>query len=90
MKSRLQAAPLTREDRLIWLKLNLPLRVKAPTPAPIAIYRLADRLDADLMLLLAECKALAGGGKAMAHRMLDSRINLTDTVWINGFWVNLA
>jgi len=39
----------TKEDRLIWLRLNLPLRRPTPKKMVSAAYREADRRDAALM-----------------------------------------
>jgi len=51
VKPRLESAPLTREDRLIWLNINFPLGKKAGLKKSPA-YLAADRRDADLMLAI--------------------------------------
>lgn len=50
MKPRKIPALWTREDRLIWLRLNLPLGRPTPRLMVSAAYCDADRRDADLML----------------------------------------
>jgi hypothetical protein len=45
----LPRAPLTKEDRLIWLRINIPLNRPPRNPLTPA-YFLADRRDAALML----------------------------------------
>jgi hypothetical protein len=50
MSRRKMPSLLTKEDRLIWLRLNLPLRRPTPRMMVSAAYQDADRRDATLML----------------------------------------
>ena len=50
MKPRLPPPPPTKEDRLIWLRLNLPLKKPTPKFMLLDLYRPSDRRDADNML----------------------------------------
>lgn len=53
MKPRRRAsALLTREDARIWLRINLPLRKRAPRPLVIVAYQESERRDANLMFAL--------------------------------------
>lgn len=49
MSARTPPVPFTREDKLIWLQINIPLN-RPPLPCkPLEGYRRSDRRDADLM-----------------------------------------
>lgn len=60
MKPRLDVAPLTKEDFLIWRRINNRFYDQWPDKfvAPSEPHMDADRRDADLMLQLAVCKDL--------------------------------
>jgi hypothetical protein len=59
MKPRLIPSLHTREDRLIWLRLNLPLGKSTPKIMIGYQYHESDRRDAELMLSLAVMKQKA-------------------------------
>lgn len=61
------SAPLTREDRLIWLRINLPLGKPAPKYMMIDLYCPADRCDAALMLYAQQHKLVTWVGPPMIH-----------------------
>lgn len=80
---------LTVDDFFIWAGLAMQFEhLRYPFTRHALLP--ADRRDAELMYALADMKRHMPDSKAVAHRMLEGRFGVPESILIDGFWVALG
>lgn len=80
--------PWTADDCVSWLWLLA--HTTQVDDFSFDSYIESDRRDAELMHALADMKRHMPDSKAVAHRMLDGRFGVPESILIDGFWVALG